>query len=125
MKISSVTLSKLQEVMNLQKGRSPTQVKEVYNAIKFIFSSAYKNDLIKKDISENLVMPQTAQIRSRRALTPKERAVFIDVGFSQDKYLPFMFMLLCGCRPSEACHIRSEDITIIDGYKVLHIKGTK
>ena len=125
MKIGSVTPVKLQEIMNYQKGKSPTQVKEVYNGIKFIFSTAYRNELIVKDPSANLVMPQTSQIKTRRALTPAERAVFVDVGLSKNRYLPFMLMLFCGCRPSEAIRVTPEDFQIIDGYQVLHIKGTK
>lgn len=122
--LSQVKSFQLQEVLNLQQGKSQAQINEVYNALRFIFRKAYENDLIKKDISISLVKPKGTKAY-RRALTDFEREIFIKVASRERRFYGFLLMLYCGCRPSEAMSCKGEDITKIDAVNVLHIKGKK
>ena len=113
-----------QQVMNLQVGKSKTQINEVYQALKFIFKYAVANNLIAHDPTENLQKP-TGYKNHRRALSATERRYFLSVGLAHQKYIYFMLMLLCGCRPSEAAACLRSDVQLIDGVPFLHIRGTK
>lgn len=113
-----------QQVMNLQTGKSKTQINEVYQAMQFIFDKAVENHLIARNPAKGIEKPAGYR-HARRALTPTERRYFLEVGLSHDKYIYFMLMLLCGCRPSEAAGCRRYDIRKKDGVPFLHIRGTK
>ncbi len=125
MQIKSVRPVNCQEIMNRQEGKSHTQINEVYQSLKLIFKYAVINDLISRDPTLGLVKPQAAKRISRRALTDKERSAVLAVGKMDRRYYFYLLMLLCGCRPSEAAECQGRDIEYIDGYPVLHIRGTK
>ncbi|MGI6722427.1 MAG: tyrosine-type recombinase/integrase [Anaerovoracaceae bacterium] len=114
-----------QRVMNLQTGKSPTQVGEVYHALKFLFSHAYSNNLIISDPTADLVKPLTRKKQHRRALTSSERTYFLQVGITDRRFYLFLLMLLCGCRPEEAAECQGRDILTKNGAHFLHIRGTK
>ncbi len=115
----------VQDCMNRQTGMSPTQVSEVYYALKFLFRKAYTNRLIAVDPAEDLEKPKAKPREHRRALTPEEREHFIRVGLTDRRFLVFLLMLGCGCRPSEASMAQGRDLSVRDGVPVLHIRGTK
>lgn len=124
-KLSTIKPLDCQQVINLQEGNSPTQVNEVYQAMRFIFSKAKINNLIAVDPTEGLVKPKTAKRNSRRALTPDERDVVIKVGKTDRRYYLFLLMLYCGCRPAEAQLCKGSDLFVDSGIWWLHIRGTK
>lgn len=113
-----------QEVLNRQAGKSKTQVNEVYQTLKFIFSTAYNNGLLAADPSAKIVKPSYVT-GHRRAITDQERAALLQVAETDPRFNLFLLMLFCGCRPSEAMAAQGQDIQQIDGYPVLHIRGTK
>lgn len=113
-----------QQVLNRQQGKSKTQINEVYQTLRFLFSHAKENGLIQNDPTEHLVRP-TGTKHHRRALTAEERATVLAVGATDRRYYLFLLMLLCGCRPSEAEECKGYDIITKDGINLLHIRGTK
>lgn len=114
----------VQECMNLQTGKSKTQVNEVYQALKFLFRYALHNGLITKDPTEGLQKPAGYR-NHRRALTANERKYFIQIGLTDRRYYYYLLMLFCGCRPSEAASCMGSDLSVKDGVAMLHIRGTK
>ena len=124
MPLKSVKPIHCQEVLNRQTGKSKTQVNEVYQTLKFIFSTAYNNGLLAADPSAKIVKPSYIT-GHRRAITDQERAALLQVAETDPRFNLFLLMLFCGCRPSEAMAAQGQDIQQIDGYPVLHIRGRK
>lgn len=127
--IGNVPLKKIkpincQETLNLQAGKSKSHINEVYNAMRFLFKKAKENHLIVADPTENLIKPQGTK-GNRRSITEYEREHIIKVACGTRKYYVFLLMLYCGCRPSEAREAMGKDIINIEGYNMLHIRGTK
>lgn len=114
-----------QEVLNQQVGKSKTQINEVYQALRFLFRHAVAENLIAHDPTLNLTKPKAAKPNPRRALTPYERQMVIQVALTDRRYYLYLLMLLCGCRPSEAAECKSSDIIWRDNTVLLHIRGTK
>lgn len=113
-----------QNVLNLQAGKSAAQISEIYQILRFIFRTAQQNGLIATNPAEYIVKPIGTKTH-RRAITDRERAALLQVAESDPRFNLFLLMLFCGCRPSEAINAQGQDIQMIDGYPVLHIRGTK
>lgn len=124
MQLKSVKPIDCQRVLNLQAGKSKTQINEVYLTLQFIFRTAYENQLIVKNPAEHLVRPLGYK-NSRRAITDHEREHLMKVCQEDPQMNIFMFMLKCGCRPSEARALKGTDLIKIQGKTMLHIRGTK
>ena len=125
MRIDSVKPLHCQEIMNAQRDKSVTQINEVMHALRFIFSHAVQNGMIETSPAAALVKPTAHKKEQRRALTAYEREHITRIGMSERRFYYFMLMLFCGCRPSESADAMGDDIQLIDGYNVLHIRGTK
>ena len=113
-----------QNVLNKMSGKSTAYINDIYQAMNFIFSKAVQNELIKSNPAEYVVRPQGTKAR-RRAITSVEEEHIRKVAVMDRRYYLYLLMLDCGCRPSEAAEARGEDIIIVDGYNMLHIRGTK
>ena len=124
MQLKKVKPIHCQEIMNLQIGKSKAIINDVYQALNFIFRKAVENKLILENPAENIVKPQGTKT-NRRAITEVEREHIIKVAKSDRRYYLYLLMLLCGCRPSEAAECMGKDIVMMEGYPVLHIRGTK
>ena len=118
--LKNVTPIECQQILNDQSGMSYSHVAKVDQELTFIFSTAVKNHLIPYNPAEDLVRPNFVK-GSRRALTEEERYHFLKVTESEDRYILFLLMYYCGCRPKEAIEAVHGDIQ--DG--MLHIRGTK
>lgn len=125
MPLKRITPMHCQTVMNRQAGKSHTQVNEVYQALRFLFRYAFANHLIPSDPTVHLVKPRAKKMESRRALTPYEREHVTTLAVTDRRWYLYLLMLECGCRPSEASHCMGKDIRIMEGFPVLHIRGTK
>lgn len=123
-RLIDITPMDVQDTLNNQTGMSKSQINSTYQALRFLFKHALENHLIKEDPTVGLVKP-SGKKGSRRALTTKEREVAIIVAKTDRRYYGYLLMLLCGCRPTEAFNCMGKDIQIIDGYYMLHIRGTK
>lgn len=122
--VADVTPMELQLVLNLQQGKSKTQINEVYQALRFIFKHAVENHLRADDPTLYLQKPAGTH-HGRRALTATERKAVLDVAVKDRRYYFYLLMLLCGCRPSEAAECQGRDISTDRGCYMLHIRGTK
>lgn len=124
MPVANITPMDLQDVLNLQQGKSKTQINEVYQAIRFLFMHAVENHLRADDPSLYLQKPVGSHT-GRRALTETERDAVFAVAITDRRYYFYLLMLLCGCRPSEAAECKGSDIKTVDNCHMLHIRGTK
>ena len=123
-RLVDVTPLVCQEVLNKQRGKSKSQINQVYQALRFIFTQAHNNGYILENPTTMLQRPK-GSYHPRRALPPLERDTLIKVASKERKYYCFLLMLFCGCRPEEACNCKGSDILIKDNIPVLHIRGTK
>ena len=124
MQLKKVKPLHCQQVINLQMGNSKAQINEVYQALNFIFSHAVDNQLIISNPAEKIVKPAGTKTY-RRAITENEREHIIKVAKTDRRFNLYLLMLYCGCRPSEAAECMGKDIKIIEGFPILHIRGTK
>ena len=124
MPLKSVKPIHCQEVLNMQAGKSKAQIAEVCQTLKFIFGKAYENGLIATNPAEHIIKPIGTKTY-RRTITDHEREHLLKVADSDPRFTLFLLMLYCGCRPSEAMEAQGRDISKMDGYPVLHIRGTK
>lgn len=122
--LKSVKPVECQEVLNRWAGKSKDVLKRTYRMLKFIFTTAVQNKLIIDNPAENLIIPAGTKT-TRRAITEQERLHLFKVADKDQRYVLFLLMLQCGCRPSEASECKGMDIQEIDGEIVLHIRGTK
>lgn len=123
-RLADITPELCQDILNLQNGRSKSQINLIYNGLKFIFSHAHAEGKIENNPTQQLKKPK-GTYNPRRALTPQEREILISIAKTERKYYCFLLMLYCGCRPTEACLCKGSDISIIDDTPTLHIRGTK
>lgn len=124
-RLIDVTPELCQDILNLQKGKSKSQINLIYNGFRFIFAHALAEGRIIKDPTTNLIKPH-GTYNPRRALTPLERKILVSIAITERKYYCFLLMLFCGCRPTEACMCKGSDLSINDdGSPMLHIRGTK
>lgn len=124
MKLKDIKPIHCQQVINEQAGKSKRHINEIYQTMQFLFKYAVANHLIKENPAEHIIKPP-GTAGHRRALTASERRFFIKVGLRDRRYLLYMLMLFCGCRTGEAAEAMGKDIRMMDGYPVLHIRGTK
>lgn len=124
MAISSVKPIHCQQILNQMQGMSRDSIVKVSQLMNLIFKKARDNQLIISDPTEGTIRPDGTSTH-RRTITETERSHLLKVCESDPRFVPFLFMLHCGCRPAEALQIRANDIQVVDDVKVLHIKGTK
>ena len=126
--LSEVTPELLQQTLNKQRGNSVRQISMVYQIMRFIFRTAYREKLIASDPSVDLVKPHGRKKHARRALTDEERAAFLsvtsDIGPEHPLFL-FVIMYHTGLRPSEVIRLLGSDIMKIDSKNVLRVRGEK
>lgn len=113
-----------QAIINAQAGMSYAHIRSLMQELKFIFAKAKENHLIAENPAENLIRPSCVKGR-RRAITDNEREHLLAVADADPAYNLFLLMLFCGCRPGEAINCQGNDIQLIQGCRMLHIRGTK
>ncbi len=124
MSISAVKPVMCQKILNNLSGFSKSYIIKTHQILSFIFRTAKENELVISDPTVSLVRPE-GHTTHRRTITPDERRHLLEVCSADHRLIPFLFMLYCGCRPSEALNVRSDDICSIDDVRALHIRGTK
>ena len=98
-----------QKVLNSLEGYSADSINKVYQGMCALFRSAVDNKLIIDNPCTGLVKPSGTRSK-RRAITDFERKYILEVADTNPRFLFYLFMLFCGCRPSEAAAIRGMDI---------------
>lgn len=122
--VRSVKPIQCQQILNKCAGMSYSHVRSLMQELRFIFEKAKENHLILENPADNLVRPQCSK-GERRSITAYERKHLLAVADADPSFNLFLLMLYCGCRPGEAVECQGSDIKIIDGYRMLHIRGTK
>ena len=126
--LSEITPELLQQTLNKQRGNSVRQISMVYQIMRFIFKTAYREKLIPSDPSVDLVKPHGKRKHTRRALTDDERRAFLsvtsDIGPDHPLFL-FVIMYHTGLRPSEVIQLTGADVMKLDGKNVLRVRGEK
>lgn len=117
--------AQLQKLLNKKEDYSKEYIDKIYQLLYFIFETAVNNDLIPKNPATALTRPKGRGKQKRRTITDTERKHLLAVADQDQAYLPFLFMLFCGCRPGEALEIQGRDIIRKHGKTILHIRGTK
>lgn len=123
-RVQAVTPLQCQQIMNKQAGRSSSHISKLRQELFFIFDTARKNGIIKANPAADIV-PPTGSRGTRRSITVSERQHFLAVSEGEPQYMIFRLMLFCGLRSSEAMRLTYEDITVLDGVKFFHVRGTK
>lgn len=123
-KLKDVKPIEIMEVINHQQGKSNYQIKTTRQMLNFIFSKAVDNKLIAENPAKNVELP-SGTTNSRRNLTEYETEHFLKVCDNSDRFLVFLLMYHCGCRPVEARNALGKDIQQIGNYNILHITGEK
>lgn len=114
----------LQQVMNQMDGYSEDHIKKVHRIMVWLFDIAVENGLLNRNPATNLRRPKGTK-RENRTITDTERKYILEVADTDPRFLFYLFMLFCGCRPSEAAELQGRDIVYEDGTAYLHIRGTK
>lgn len=122
--LKSIKKLDLVEVLNKQAGNSDFQIRAVRQMLMLIFGKAKEHDLIADNPAEGLKLPQ-GTTKHRRQITPSEEGHFLAACENDDRFIVFLLMYYCGCRPVEARNAIGSDIKEIDGWPVLHIRGEK
>lgn len=115
----------IQDVMNQLQGYSEAHIKKIHQVYVWLFDKAIENGLLINNPAKAVTRPK-GESGTHRAITDQERKHFLLVADKEPKLVYFLFMLYCGCRPSEVANIKGMDIqTDAEGLPVLHIRGTK
>ena len=122
--IRSIKPIQCQQIINGCEGMSYSHLKKLMQEINFIFRKARENHLIAENPAEHLEIPDYVR-HKRRAITDTERRHLYQCADAYAGFNLFILMLECGCRPDEAAHCLGNDVQIIDGFRMLHIRGTK
>ena len=121
--LKSIRPIDVQEVIAKQEGNSQYQINQVYQMLRFLFRTAKQNNLISTDPTESLNKINGTK-STRRSLTSEEEKIFLSVCGPQ-RFRAFELMYYCGLRSSEAREAMGKDISILEGYPILHVRGTK
>lgn len=89
-----------QAFMNEYEGWSETMVKKIRMTLRRILKKAAKDELIKRNFAEDIVLPACTQ-GERRPLTPQEKTWFIETADTHYAGPMILVMLWCGLRPIE------------------------
>lgn len=120
MRLRDVKPLHLQKILNEMEGMSADYIGKIRGLMNFIFRQALANELILKNPAENLTVPK-GTTGHRRAITEDERRYILEAADTDPRWVYFLFMLLCGLRPSEAAELKGMDIQ----SDRLHVRGTK
>lgn len=120
MRLCDVKPLYLQRILNGMEGKSTDYIAKIRGLMVFVFRKAVENDLILKNPAEALAVPK-GTIGHRRVITDREREYILKTADQEPRFIYFLFMLLCGLRPSEVAEIKGMDI---QGDR-LHVRGTK
>lgn len=120
-KLSKVTMSDCQLLMNTCSSYSSTYISKIYHTLKALFKSAVDEKLIEESPAEKIIKPKGKKIEERRSLTDDERKLVLKTFENNSHSLYFKMMLYCGLRPHECALIQGKDIN----GKELHVRGIK
>lgn len=124
LRLDQVRRTECQMLLNGVAGKSRSLIQKVHQALCFIFDTAEAEDLIVKSPARKLVIPKGTKAEAR-SLTHKERYHLLRCYLKEPRFILFLLMLYCGCRPAEAARVKGEDIIETEKGPMLVIHGTK
>ncbi len=127
--IGNIPLSKIkpihcQEVLNNCSHLSQYIINQVYISMNFLFNKAVDNNLLSTNPARSITKPVGSHV-NRRPLTSNEEQAFLKACEKDPRFVLFLLMYYCGCRPGEARELKGSDMSTVDGEHLLHIRGTK
>lgn len=135
--LSDVKPFQLQSLLNTLDGKSKSTAQKIYFCLRQMFSQAYSNGLIVRNIATDLTVPNTVE-GTRRPLTEEERAAAEKVIPQHRAGLWVATMLYAGLRPEETVALMWSDICLDEDNESItveraaewvhgraHIKGVK
>ena len=96
--IGRIRPAQCQQLINKKAGFSKEYINKISQDLNFIFEKAVENDMIQKNPAAHIVKPK-GHVTHRRSITDHEREHLNRVCEKDERFLPFLFMLRCGCRP--------------------------
>ena len=124
LRLKDVQQLHIQKIMNNMQGKAQDTIRKVYQLTNFIFEKAIQNKLIKENPCKYVTIPSGGKTK-RRAIDDAEYKHILKVADEDERFVFYLFMLFCGCRPSEVANLRGMDVKQINGMNILHIEGTK
>ena len=121
MRLKDVRQIDLQQVLNNLSGASYSQLHKLHCVLRQIFHKAYRNSLIERDISEDLVLPKYRD-GTHRTITAAERAAILNLAEHHFAGLWIKLMLYTGLRPGETAALLWSDIDFQN--KIIHVSKT-
>ena len=120
MQLKNVRPVHLQKILSQTSDYSSSYVSKIYDIMRQIFREAYLNNLIVRDVAEGLKKPCGRGKRSRRAITPLERKLTLQVAQTHRGGTFVLMMLYCGLRPGEVAALTWSDVDLSN--KVIHVR---
>lgn len=118
--IQKITFNDIETFLNnISKHRSKAYC---YYIIKGIYETAYKDKLIKEDISKLITKPKNQSVKGEHFNLKEQKLILENLDKTKMKY-EILFYLLTGCRRTEAVNLTKNDIDF-ENNKVF-IDGTK
>ena len=120
-KISKITQLDIQNIINAEtnRGLATTTIHSYVVHIRDMMNVAYNNDLIVKnpchDLNYPKQKPNLKQYKNRRALTPFEEKMFLNVMPNKHWSNLLKLLLFTGLRVGEACALQWKHINIKEG----------
>ena len=124
MQIKDVKPLDCQKIMNSMDGLALDTIRKTKQIMSWLFQKAIENGMISENPAKYITIPKAGKT-TRRAITPEERDAIIKTVDVDPRYVYFLAMLCCGCRPSEAAELQGMDVQKVNGENMLHIRGTK
>ena len=133
--VGDVRQFQLQEIMNLQSGKSKSNTVKIHGVLKQMFDKAKQGGLSPDNPAEFLEIPKTVT-NPRRSLTLAERDAVIAVCQKHRAGTWVLMMLMCGLRRGETIPLSWNDVNFETGMltvdksaefisNVAHAKATK
>lgn len=118
--IQKLTYIDLEEF--LYKIDKPRTKAYCYYIIKGIFETAYKQKIVKEDLSKLITKPKN-QSKKGNSFNLKEQKLILDNLDKSNMKYEILFYLLTGCRRNEVENIKLKDIDFVNNK--IYIPGTK
>lgn len=98
------------DIINILNNIEQTRARQqVYDYLKDIFTRAYENEIIPKNIFINIQKPKHIKISEKKALTKEEETTFINACKNDIDGKYFLIGLFQGLRPGETLALTPED----------------
>jgi len=122
--LSDVKPYQVQELLNEQEGTGKSTAQKIYFCLRQMFSRAYTNGLIVRDVATDLTLPKTTE-GTRRPLSVIERAGVVELISKHRAGLWVAIMLYAGLRPEETVALMWSDICLDEDNETLTVKPSR